>query len=61
VDGETGFLVDTVDEAAEKTLHLLEHTNKAEEMGKNGKEHVKTDFLVTRHLKDYLKLFLQLT
>ncbi len=60
MDGETGFLVDTVEAAAEKTLHLLKHTNEAEEMGKNGKEHVKNSFLVTRHLKDYLKLFLQL-
>ncbi len=60
LDGETGFLVNTVEEAAEKTLHLLEHTNEAEEMGKSGKEHVRNNFLVTRHLKDYLKLFLQL-
>jgi trehalose synthase len=61
LDGETGFLVNTLDEAAEKTLLLLEHTDRAEEMGKKGREHVKSNFLVTRHLKDYLKLFLQLT
>jgi trehalose synthase len=61
VNGETGFLVNTVEEAAEKTLYLLKHPKEAEEMGKKGKKHVKENFLITRHLKDYLKLFLRLT
>ena len=30
-------------------------------MGKKGKEHVKENFLVTKHLKKYLNLFLSLT
>jgi len=60
INGETGFLVNTVEEAAEKTLYLLKHPEEAEEMGKKGKEHVKENFLITRHLKDYLKLFLRL-
>jgi len=57
VDGETGFLVKSVKEAAQKTLHLLQHPEKAQEMGKKGKEHVLRNFLITRHLEDYLKLF----
>jgi len=61
IDGETGFLVNTVEEAAEKTLYLLKNPEEAEEMGRKGKEHVKENFLITRHLKDYLKLFLRLT
>ncbi|MFQ5836239.1 MAG: glycosyltransferase [Candidatus Bathyarchaeia archaeon] len=61
INGETGFLVNTVEEAVEKTLYLLKHPEEAEEMGKKGKEHVKENFLITRHLKDYLKLFLRLT
>jgi trehalose synthase len=56
--GETGFLVNYIEEAAEKTLYLLKHPIEAKEMGKNGKEHVKQNFLITKHLKDYLKLFL---
>ena len=60
IDGKTGFLVNTVAEAAEKTLYLLKHPKEAKEMGKKGKEHVKENFLVTRHLKEYLKLFLSL-
>lgn len=43
-DGEAGSLVNTVEAAAAKTLDLLEHASKAEEMGKNGKEHVNTTF-----------------
>jgi len=61
ITAETGFLVNTVKEAAEKTLYLLKHPEEAEEMGRKGKEHVKENFLITRHLKDYLKLFLRLT
>ena len=61
IDGKTGFLVNSVTDAAEKTLYLLEHPDEAKEMGKKGKEHVKENFLVTTHLKKYLKLFLSLT
>jgi len=53
--------VNNVEEAAEKTLYLLKHSEEAEEMAKKGKKHVKENFLITRHLKDYLKLFLRLT
>jgi len=61
INGETGFLVNSVEEAAEKTLYLLKHPEEAKEMGKKGKEHVKENFLVTKHLKKYLELFLSLT
>jgi trehalose synthase len=61
IDGETGFLVNNVEEAAEKTLYLLEHPEEAKKMGKKGKEHVKENFLITNHLKKYLNLFLSLT
>ena len=55
--GKTGFLVDSIEEAAEKTLHLLKHPVEAKKMGKEGREHVLKNFLITRHLRDYLKLF----
>ena len=61
IDGETGFLVNSVEDAAEKTLYLLKHPEEATKMGERGKEHVKENFLVTKHLKNYLKLFLSLT
>jgi len=57
IDGETGYLVDSVEACAERTLDLLENPEKAEEMGKAAKEHVRENFLTTRHLTDYLSLF----
>jgi len=61
IDGVTGFLVNTVEETAEKTLYLLRNPEKAREIGKRGREHVLKNFLITRHLKDYLNLFIKLS
>ena len=61
IDGETGYLVDSVEACAERTLDLLENPEKAEKMGKAAKEHVRENFLTTRHLTDYLNLFHDLT
>ncbi len=60
IDGETGFLVDSVEACAERTLYLLEHPEEAERMGRAGREHVRRNFVTTRHLGDYLRLFSQL-
>ncbi|MEA3338753.1 MAG: glycosyltransferase [Chloroflexota bacterium] len=60
LDGETGFLVDSVEECAEKALYLLEHPEEAMRMGAIAREHVRHNFLTTRHLADYLRLFNQL-
>jgi len=61
INGITGFLVNTVDETAEKTLYLLKNPSEAKEIGKRGREHVLRNFLITKHLKDYLNLFIQLS
>lgn len=61
IDGVTGFLTNRVQETAEKTIYLLKHQNEARKMGENGREHVLKNFLITRHLKDYLKLFSRLS
>ena len=61
IDGITGFLVNTVEETAEKTLQLLRNPEEAKKMGKKGREHVLRNFLITKHLKDYLSLFVQLS
>lgn len=60
LDGETGFLVDSIETCAEKTLHLLRHPDEAKRMGREGREHVRNNFLSTRHLRDYLQLFTSL-
>ena len=60
LDGETGFLVDSVETCAEKTLYLLQHPREAARMGETAREHVRRNFLTTRHLADYLRLFADL-
>jgi len=60
INGITGFLVNTVEEAAEKTLYLLRNPEKARKMGKRGREHVLRNFLITKHLKENLSLFVRL-
>jgi trehalose synthase len=57
INGENGFLVDSIEEAAEKTLYILRNPAEAIRMGKRGKNHVLKNFLITRHLEDYLRLF----
>lgn len=61
INGETGFLVNSINEAAEKTYYLLKHPKESRIMGKKGKEHVRENFLITKHLKKYLELFLNLS
>ena len=57
IDGETGFLVDSVAECGESALYLLEHSDESVRMGAAAREHVRQNFLSTRHLADYLRLF----
>jgi len=56
IDGQNGFLVESVQEAADKTMFLLKHVDAAKRMGKMGREHVRGNFLITRLLMDELKL-----
>jgi len=60
IDGENGYLVDTVESCAEKTLSLLKDKKTADLMGAKGHEHVKNNFLSTRNLRDYLRLLASL-
>jgi trehalose synthase len=57
INGENGFLINSVEEAAERTLFILKNPAEAKRMGKEGKDHVLNNFLITRHLEDYLRLF----
>jgi len=56
-NGVNGYLVNSVEEAAEKILFLLKNPKIAEEMGKNGHKKVKNEFLLTKHVENYLDLF----
>jgi trehalose synthase len=56
-DGRTGYLVDSVEECAQRTLELLEDPDRARTMGEAGRELVRENFLTTREIGDWLKLF----
>jgi trehalose synthase len=60
IDGETGFLVDSIDKCADSCLFLLQNKERAQEMGAQAKEHVRQHFLSTRHLADYIRVFREL-
>jgi trehalose synthase len=56
----SNFLVDTVEECAEKVVYLLEHPEVAEELGKEGMAHIKNNFLMPRLIRDELSLVKEL-
>jgi len=56
----SGLLCHSVEGAAFAIKQLLNSPEYAQKLGKNGKEHIRNNFLITRHLKDYMLLFLSL-
>ncbi|MBV8217108.1 MAG: glycosyltransferase [Solirubrobacterales bacterium] len=59
-DGETGFLVSSVEECAERSLQILRDPALGKQLGRAGKESVRRRFLMPRLLRDWLELFEQL-
>jgi trehalose synthase len=55
---QTGLLVHSVEGAAFAIRQLLARPDYARQLGENGREHVRQNFLLTRHLADYLLMFL---
>ncbi len=60
INYHTGFLVKTPEGAALRIRYMLNHRDKLKEMGIKGKEFVRQNFLLTRHLREYLTLMLLL-
>jgi trehalose synthase len=52
----TGYLVNTPEGAAHRIRFLLHHRDKMRQMGVTAREFVRENFLLTRHLRDYLTL-----
>ena len=52
----TGFLVESPEGAALRLRYLLHHRSKLQQMGQRAHRFVKENFLLTRHLRDYLSL-----
>lgn len=60
INGQSGFLVNTPEGAAYRIRYLLQNKAKREEMGRMGSEYVRENFLITRHLREYLTLIYSL-
>jgi trehalose synthase len=56
-DGRDGYLVDDVPGCAKRIIELLADPAGADAMGNDGREHVRKNFLSTRELEDWLRLF----
>lgn len=56
----SGILSHSVEGTAFWIKQLLQEPAYAEALARNGREHIRQNFLITRHLKDYLLLFLSL-
>jgi trehalose synthase len=57
IDGVTGYLVSTTDECADRVIDLMRDPALANRMGETGREFVREHFLITRYLRDYLRIF----
>jgi trehalose synthase len=56
-DGETGYLVSSPAECADRALRLLREPDLAKRLGRAGKDHVRKHFLTPRLLRDWLRIF----
>jgi trehalose synthase len=56
-DGETGFLVSSPEECADRALRILREPDLGKKLGRSGKEHVRKHFLTPRLLRDWLRIF----
>ncbi len=61
-DGENGFLVDPYDHStmAERVMDIIGDRTLREKMGEKAIQHVKENFLITRHLENWLDLAIEL-
>jgi trehalose synthase len=59
-DGESGFLVSSVEECAQRALEILQDPSLGKRLGRAGKETVRQRFLTPRLLRDWLILFEEL-
>ncbi len=58
--GITGFLVHSVEGAAFRVRQLLNNPELAKQIGDNARAYVRTNFLITRQIRDYLSLWYSL-
>jgi trehalose synthase len=56
-DSETGYLVSSADECAERVKQILREPDLGRRLARAGKEHVRKNFLTPRLLRDWLTIF----
>jgi trehalose synthase len=56
VNHQTGFLVNTPEGAALRIRYLMKHHDRLQEMGETARSFVLENYLLTRHLREYLTL-----
>ncbi|MDD4879525.1 MAG: glycosyltransferase [Candidatus Omnitrophica bacterium] len=56
----SGLLCHSIDGASFAIKQLLNSPDYAKKLGENGREHVRNNFLITRHIRDYMLVFLSL-
>jgi trehalose synthase len=59
-NGVSGFLVDSAEECAERSLEILKDPGLGKTLGREGKEHARREFLSPRLLRDWLDLLTRL-
>lgn len=60
IHGVTGFLVHSVEGAAFRIRQILNNPEMGLRMGEAGREYVRTNFLITRQIRDYLAVWYSL-
>jgi trehalose synthase len=53
----SGLLSYTIEGTAFCVKQILQNPEFGEKLGRNGREHIKNNFLITRHIREYLLLF----
>ena len=61
INHHTGFLVSTLEGAALRIRYLPHQRERIDEMGRKARKFVRENFLITRHLREFLTLMLALT
>ena len=56
VYGLTGYTVNSIEGCAYRIRYLLNNPEAAKTIGENAKDYIRKNFLITRHLIDYLSL-----
>ena len=57
IHGATGFLVHSVEGTAFRIRQILNNPQMGIRMGETGREYVRTNFLITRQIRDYLAIW----